>query len=144
MSIPKDNVIGNLKSRYQWKKIERPRAWRPKTVGEELVGYYGGKTARTGQFGQYEVVLVHVPTVGSFLISGVEVIQGFDSAAINVGWPVRVVWQGLQELDKDKEDGKPEAGKRTMKRFDVFVAEGEPVPAEFLPRLADEAPTGPQ
>jgi hypothetical protein len=60
----------DLKYRYQWKKIEAPKTWRPKINGEELTGFYGGKTVRKGQFGQYDIVIVHVPRRGSFTISG--------------------------------------------------------------------------
>jgi hypothetical protein len=138
--IPKDNMIGNLKNRYAWKRIERPLTWRPKTVGEELIGLYGGKTQRVGKFGAYDVVLVHVPAVGSFTLTGVQVIQKFDAASMEIGWPVRVEWRGYEEWD-DKE--KPDE-KRRMKCYEVYVAEGVPVPAEFLPRLQEDAGVTPQ
>lgn len=126
----------NLKNRYEWKKVERPITWRPKTEGEELIGFFGGKTIREGKFGQYEVVLVHVPHTGSFMISGVVVAQLFDAAGVGVGWPVRVVWRDYEDLGEDAE-GK----KKRMKKYEVFIAEGDPVAPEFLPRIADQRPT---
>jgi len=48
----------DLRERYGWKKVVAPKAWRPEATGEELIGFYGGKTTRTGAYGQYDVVLV--------------------------------------------------------------------------------------
>ncbi len=121
-------VGDSLVSRYEWKKVEAPKTWRPKHNGEELVGFYGGKTSRTGQYGQYEVVLIHVPRRGTFMISGTRIVQLADAANINVGWPIRVVYLGTVALAEEK----------TMKQFDVFVAEGDPVSPDELPVLKED------
>jgi len=80
MDNQKPREITDLRGRYEWKKIEAPKMWRPRMIGEELVGFYGGKTTRNGQWGQYEVVLVHVPGRGSFMLSGVRIIQLADAS----------------------------------------------------------------
>lgn len=82
----------DLRARYAWKKVEAPKTWRPSTNGEELTGFYGGKTLRNGQWGQYEVIVVHVPHRGTFMVSGTRVIQLVDAADIQTGWPIRIVY----------------------------------------------------
>ena len=140
-SIPRDALVGNLQSRYTWRKVERPKPWRPKLVGEVLLGFYGGKSVRTGTFGEYTVVIVHVPSLGSFTLSGVQVIQKFDVVDLKIGWPVRVVWQGNEDLGEVVEETETagvktkKTKKKQMKRFDVFVAEGDPVSADELPKV---------
>ena len=138
--IPRDMLVGNLRSRYTWRKVERPMPWKPRLEGDELIGFYGGKTIRNGKFGQYEVAIVHVPNAGSFMLSGVAAIQSFDTANLDIGWPVKVIWKGMRDLGQDKESGK----KKEMKLFDVYVAEGDPIAAGELPALAPEPPAGPQ
>jgi len=120
MLIPKPKEVIDLRARYDWKKVEAPKAWRPQASGEELVGYYGGKTVRNGQWGQYEVILVNVPRRGIFMMSGTNIVQLVDAASIDIGHPIRVVWKGKIKLDKDKE----------MKVFEVFVATDEEVGVE--------------
>tara|TARA_Y100000310_G_scaffold194428_2_gene194409 strand:+ start:4933 stop:5349 length:417 start_codon:yes stop_codon:yes gene_type:complete len=117
--------MNDLRERYKWRKVAAPRAWTPEEEGEELVGFYGGRTLREGQYGQYEVVIVHVPMQGSFTLSGVKVVQLMDAAMAAIGHPVRVVWKGYKETG---------AGHQ-MKNYDVLVAEGEAIPAEALPEV---------
>ncbi len=119
--------FGDLKSRFTWKKVHGPRIWRPKVPGEELVGYYGGKTLRNGAYGQYEVVVVHVPIKGTYLISGIQVVQLVDASSIDVRWPIRIVWRGTEALDEE----------RTLKKFEVFVAEGDPIAEEDVPEVQE-------
>ena len=138
--IPRDALLGNLKNRYEWKQVEKPKAWRAKAPGEELIGYYGGKTLRDGKFGQYEVAMIDVPHTGSFMVSGTEAIQLFDAAQIGIGWPVRVVWEGVQEWGEPDAAGK----KKTVKKFKVFIAEGDPISPEYLPRTSPEPAPGEQ
>lgn len=114
---PRETV--DLNERYTWSKVEAPKTWYPKNAGEELAGYYGGRTLRDGMYGQYELVLVHVPNKGSFFVSGVRVIQLIDAARIEPEWPVRIVFRGLKELPAKKGDTKP----RMMKQFEVLVAD---------------------
>lgn len=124
--VPKE--ISDVRARYEWRKIEAPKTWRPKMNGEEIAGFYGGKTMRNGRFGQYEVVLIHVPKRGLFMISGTRIVQLIDAAAVVIGWPVRVIWRGSVALDDDK----------TMKTFDVFVAETDPIAADELPAVKQQ------
>jgi len=123
--VPRE--VTDVRARYEWKKVEAPRTWRPRANGEELAGFYGGKTSRNGEYGSYDLVIVHVPARGSYLISGTRAIQLFDAANLTIGWPVRVVWRGKIAIpDSDK----------TMKNFDVYVAEGDPCSPEDLPLVS--------
>jgi hypothetical protein len=128
--VPREVPPGDLRARYEWKKVEAPKRWNPRANGEELTGFYGGKTTRNGKFGQYDVVLVTVPRRGVFMISGTRIVQLADASGVDVGWPVRIVWRGTVKLDKS-EDGED----RNMKMFDFFVAEGDPVSPEDMPRI---------
>lgn len=128
------NIEDEIRQRFKWRKVQAPRPWTPKESGEELVGYYGGRTVRTGAYGQYEVVLVHVPLTGSFMITGTRLIQLLDASLINPGHPVRIVWKGLVETAREHQ----------MKDFEVFVAEGEAIPVDAMPNVPwkqDEAQT---
>lgn len=120
-----DLTIERFKRKFDWKKVHAPKTWAPRDIGEELVGYYGGRTMRNGAFGQYEVVIVHVPYRGSWMVSGTEIIQLLDSAAIQKGHPIRVVFKGMLAL----------GGERTKKRFDLLIAEGDALSEEELPEL---------
>jgi len=111
--------------RYKWKKVQAPRTWTPKEIGDELVGFYHGQSVRNGSFGQYTIVIVHVPLEGAFMVSGVKVVQLVDSALIKPGWPIRIKWNGYKKLAADRE----------MKDFDVLVAEGDPISEEDLPEV---------
>lgn len=124
-----DSTADVLLARYKWKKVEIPKPWTPSETGSKLTGFYGGKTSRQGSFGQYDVVIVHVPLGGARTVSGIQVLQLVDAAMIDVGDPICVVYNGDKQL----------AGDRHMKQFEVFVAEGEPIEASMLPSV--EAPT---
>lgn len=107
---------------FQWKKVKAPRIWRPKDVGTQLVGYYGGRTKRDGVHGQYEVVLVLVPVDGVFMVSGTMLIQLLDAAMLSNGDAMRIVYMGREALDSGRE----------MKCFEVYVSEGPAVSAETV------------
>jgi len=96
----------------KWRKVSAPKVWRPKD-GEELTGYYAGRTLRDGVHGQYEVATVLVPFKGAYLISGTMLIQLLDTAMLSRGDAVRVVFQGRKQLDDD----------RVIKLFELFVGE---------------------
>jgi hypothetical protein len=119
------DITDDIRERFKWRKVVAPQTWRPSEVGQELVGYYGGRTLREGSFGQYEVVLVHVPLEGSYMLTGTQLIQLMDASMIVAGHPIRIVWQGLKETS---------AGHQ-MKMFDVLVAEGQVIPVEALPTV---------
>ena len=114
-----------IRERFKWRKVAAPKTWRPEEAGQELVGYYGGRTLREGKYGQYEVILVHVPLEGSYTLSGTHLIQLVDASMIVLGHPIRIVWRGLVETT---------AGHQ-MKTFEVMVAEGEAVPVEAMPTV---------
>ena len=117
-------TVDALREKFQWRKVQTPRMWNPSEVGEELAGYYGGRTVRTGSFGQYEIAIFHVPGVGSYMVSGTQLLQFLDAAVVHPGWPVRIVWKGVVEM----------AGTgHKMKTFEVFVAAGEAIPVEAMP-----------
>lgn len=115
---------------HQWRKVEAPAYWSPTEVGEELCGFFINKSTRSGQYGDYEVVLVAVPGRGAFVITGTRLVQLVDASGVTPGQPVRIVWQGLQSLGYDGE-----GNKRTLKLYDFYVADGEPLSAAELPSI---------
>lgn len=118
-------VVDGIRDRFKWRQVVAPRPWLPEAIGQELIGYYGGRTLRQGQWGQYEVVLVHVPLDGCYTLSGTRIIQLLDASMCALGHPIRIVWQGT----------KPTSRNYDMKMYDVMVAEGEAIPAEALPQV---------
>lgn len=114
-----------LREQYKWKKVQAPKTWNPRRYGEELVGYYGGKTTRVGPFGSYEVVIVHVPIDGPYLVSGTQVVQAADAALLTHGSPVRLIFRGRKDI----------SGGRTMKQIEMYVPTGESIPVDELPEL---------
>lgn len=119
-----------IRERYQLRKVVAPTTWDPAEVGEELCGFYGGRTLRDGKFGQYEVVIVHIPMGASLTVSGTKLITLLDASLIKPGHPIRIVWKGLKDL----------GGGKSMKDFEVLVAQGEAVPADSLPEVSFTEP----
>lgn len=116
-----------LRDRFRWRTVEVPRVWNPKEIGEELLGYYGGRTCKNGPHGQYEVVIIHVPYRGAMIVSGTEIIQLVDAALVQKGHPLRIIWRGREKLASDNGWEK--------KRFELQVAEGDPLHEEDLPQV---------
>lgn len=114
-----------LVEKYGWRKVAAPQSWRPQDLGEEIVGYYGGRTVRNGQFGQYEVVLIHVPYKGTFTVTGTQLIRLIDAACITVTHPIRITWLG----------GRATSGGKTEKQFSLMVADLEKVIEDDLPEI---------
>lgn len=98
----------------RWRKVQAPAVWRP-GEGEELIGRYAGTTMRDGQHGTFPVVAVRVPRDRTYHISGSQLHQLVQSAGIDVGDLVRVVFAGWRALDN----------KRTMKLFELYVSDAE-------------------
>lgn len=115
MSLTKSQE--KILERYGWRKVQAPQPWRPRNVGDELIGFYGGRTLRTGSFGQYEVALVHVPHGGSFTVTGSALIRLLDAAGCGKGHPVRIVWQGTRKTQNNHDE----------KQFDLLVADLEAI-----------------
>lgn len=111
---------------YKWRKIEVPKMWSPNSVGDELRGFFIGRSVRVGQHGEYTVILVAVPNVGAYCVTGVRIVQLVDASMVQPGQPVRVVWQGLLPL----------ASGHSMKQFDFYIAEGSAVEVDDLPAVA--------
>jgi hypothetical protein len=105
-----------------WREVKAPTSWRPKK-GEELVGYYMGRTKKNGKFGQYDVLTVLVPYKGVVMISGTMIIQLADAAMFQTGDAIRIVFEGYKELDGDRE----------MKMFKLFVGDGVALPLSEIP-----------
>lgn len=105
-----------------WREVKAPTSWRPKK-GEELVGYYMGRTKKHGKWGQYEVLTVLVPYKGVVMVSGVMVIQLADVAMFTPGDAIRIVYEGQKEL----------SGDRSMKMFKLFVGDGVALPINEIP-----------
>ena len=103
----------------KWIKIESPVPWKPKTVGEELFGYFLGVESYTGRYGDYQAVLVGVPTSDGFCVSrrlgGQGVIKLILGASIDIGKLIRIVYDGTKDVGQANE----------MKVFDVFVSNGK-------------------
>lgn len=114
-----------MRARFGWSKVAAPSFWNPKVIGEEILGYYGGRTMRNGRFGQYEVIIVHVPVRGALLVSGTEILQLVDTALVVKGHPIRIVWQGLDAISEE----------RAKKRFDLLIAEGPALAEVDLPAV---------
>lgn len=90
---------------------------------------------RNGRWGQYEVVLVVVPAKGAYMVSGCQIIQLLDAAMIEVGHPIRIIFNGHQVTESDL------CGEeRRMKLFEVFVAEGDPIAPSEMPSVDVEVP----
>lgn len=119
-------VASALRDRFRWKKVEVPKPWNPKSP-EELIGFYAGRTKKNGRYGQCEVVLVAVPSVGVRMVSGTQITQLIDAAMIDLGQPVRVVFNGTVKLQG--------VGNKKMKLFDLFVRDGDPIPKEDMPTM---------
>lgn len=103
-----------MNENIQWRKIKRPKTWRPKP-GDELIGYYCGRTVRDGQWGQYEVVTVVVPDKGTFMVSGTQIIQLADVAMLKYGAVVRIRFLGMKKVGEDHQ----------MKEFELYVSDAE-------------------
>jgi len=113
----------------RWRKINAPQTWRPE-AGDELIGFYGGRTKREGSFGQYEVVIVLVPYKGAFMVSGTALIQLCDAATLIRGDAIRILYLGMKDLPEDKQ----------MKMFELYVGEierADDIPDE-IPITVDE------
>lgn len=105
-----------------WRKITAPTSWRPKK-DEELIGYYIGRTKKNGKFGQYEVLTVLVPYKGTMMVSGTVIIQLADSALIQTGDAIRIVFKGLKDIGED----------RKMKTFELYIGDGTALPIAEIP-----------
>jgi hypothetical protein len=114
-----------LLARFKWRKVEVPRSWNPRSPGQVLIGFYAGRTTRNGAFGQYDVVLVLVPGDGAYMVSGVKLMQLLDASMIDTGHPIQIVYNGEKDL----------GDKKSMKLFDLLVAEGDPIDAAAMPNI---------
>lgn len=109
-----------------WAKVTAPRPWHP-AVGDELVGYYAGRTMRDGKFGQYEVVMVAVPGAGVVTVSGVKALSAIDASGVQLRTPVKFVFNGKRDV----------AGREhQMNDIDVYVDAAFLEPITELPEIA--------
>lgn len=115
--------MAKTKEEIQWRKVKRPRSWHPE-AGEELTGYYCGRTLRDGQWGQYEVITVMATDGKVYMLSGTQIVQLADVAMLKSGSPVRVVFIGMKQL----------SGNRQMKQFEMYVTDADlPLEVESVP-----------
>lgn len=112
--------------KYKWRRVEAPKAWVPST-GEELVGFFVGRTLRQSVFvtGQYEVILVAVPGMGVRMVTGTQLIQLVDAAQLAPGDPVRIIFLGYKDT----------ANKRQIKLFDLYITDGDKAAVDDLPEI---------
>ncbi len=120
----KESMV-ELRKKHKWKKVNAPKAWRPRTIGEEIVGFYGGRTIRNGPYGQYEVALIRTTDVRAYLVTGVSIIQALDAANLTTEQAIRIVWMGDKDLGRT-DDGKP----KFMHMYEVYVADLHPIKIE--------------
>lgn len=102
-----------FRARFEWVKVEAPRPWDPEP-GDELLGWYGGRTLRNGRFGQYEEVLIHVPRRGMLTASGTELTRLLDASQIVRGHPICVRFMGLVQ-----------GAHHIYKRWELEIAAGQ-------------------
>lgn len=102
--------------KFTWRKVTGPKPWKPKE-GDELAGFYGGKTVKNGKFGQYAAVFVRVPGRGIFMVTGTRIIQLIDAAMVEIGAPIHITYGGKKDIGDDKK----------MNLFDLQVAETNPI-----------------
>jgi hypothetical protein len=102
-----------------WQKLVRPSNWSPSNPGDELVGFYLGRTVKHGKWGQYEVAMLAVPVGDGMsrprMVSGTALLQALDGSGITPGRFLRIVYGGVKDLPGDKH----------MKMFEVFAAAGD-------------------
>jgi hypothetical protein len=115
-----------LREKYGWRKVEAPQPWRPLLPGDELIGFYGGMTKRTGMHGEYSVVIVHVPQAGSRTCTGSALIRLVDAGMVARGCPIRIIYQGLRTTGNGFNE----------KQYDLLIATGPAVAVEALPELS--------
>jgi hypothetical protein len=94
-----------------WAKVQAARPWRPRSVGDVLIGEFIGHSVRAGATGSYGVATLRTE-VGTLTISGVVIRSLVEAADVPKGATVRVVYNGEQTGP---------AG-RTWRDFDLFVA----------------------
>lgn len=99
----------------KWKKVEAPKPWRPREVGETLIGEYVGRRSKSGRFGDYEAFVVRTST-GTFHVSGTVLVSLFSAVALKEGDPVRVEYKGT--VDSTLHEGV------SYRDFDLYVTEG--------------------
>ena len=109
------DAVERLRELPAWKRVRALISWTPRAPGDELCGFFGGQTVRTGQYGEYTVVLVHVPDVGSYTVTGTELVRLVNAARLQDGEPVRIVFRGRERTSSDRE----------IKRFDLLVLASE-------------------
>lgn len=110
-----------MNKNIKWRKIKRPKSWRPKEANEELIGYYVGRTLKNGQWGQYEVITV-VTDDGTFMVNGTQLIQLADVAMLEYGAAIRIKFLGMKKTGGDHE----------MKEFELYVNDAEPTVEDVM------------
>lgn len=116
MHAPDDHippVQQKLLDKYEWTDVSAPQPWNPKMC-PELVGHYGGKITRVGPYGTYEVVLIKVPRLGVFTVSGVKIVELINASMVSVGHPIHVVFTGYETTSRGYQ----------CKQFELRVAQG--------------------
>ena len=96
----------------QWRKVTRPKPWKPEDIGESIVGFWGGRTTRNGSYGTYEVLTLHTEH-GTFYVSGSVLMGLLDGAGVMTdSTRLRVVFLGLKPCHEED---------RRFKDFELFV-----------------------
>ncbi len=106
--------------KFTWRKVTAPKPWHPKP-GDEIAGFYGGKSVKNGKFGQYQAVLVRIPGSNPIMVTGARIVQLIDAAMVEIGAPIHITYGGKKDIGND----------RTMNLFELQVADDNDVEAAF-------------
>lgn len=113
-------IQSRILQKFQWRKVVAPKPWHPKP-GDEIAGFYGGKSVKNGKYGQYQAILVRIPGRSPLMVTGARIVQLIDAAMVEVGAPIHISFGGKKDIG----DGK------TMNLFELNVAEDNEVEAVF-------------
>lgn len=121
MDTPEDKekdarIQSAILQKFTWRKVSAPKPWHPKP-GEEIAGFYGGRTVKNGKYGQYAAVFIRVPGRGALMVTGARIIQLLDAAMVEVGAPVHITFKGKQDIGDNK----------TMNVFELQVGDSNPL-----------------
>tara|TARA_Y100000310_G_scaffold255470_2_gene262916 strand:- start:69 stop:488 length:420 start_codon:yes stop_codon:yes gene_type:complete len=114
LGLPTQTLQERLRERLQWRKVEKPKYWKPEE-GEEIIGFYAGQTVVQRSWGEHTLILIHGLQSGTTMVSGMQAVQLIDGSGAKPGQVIRMVYKGTKTTQTDHE----------MKLFDLYVHEGD-------------------
>ena len=97
-----------------WTKVQAAKPWRPREIGDAMIGEFVARSERVTPTGSYSVITLRTEQ-GALTVSGVVVSALFDAADPVQDQTVRIVYKGEQTSI---------AG-RVWRDFDLFIATDE-------------------